>query len=676
MHIDLRGRINNTKLSYRKCLLPVFEAIVNSMHSIEETGRRDGRIDIYIKRDTAQQSIDGEPIQSQPIVGFVIKDNGVGFNDKNFAAFQTSDTTNKAAKGGKGVGRFLWLKAFDRAKVNSVYEADSEKHRRRAFEFALSEEGIENLTDEVCEEVKCETTVSLEGFKADYRKYCVKTIESTALRIIEHCLESFVLNACPKMVLHDEYEGTSMDLKRTFKNDMCLDSKRQTFKIKGHKFKITHVRLVPGREQEHAVSFCANERSVKAESLTTLVSNLEKELTDDSGEQNQQFIYAGYVSGPFLDDRVVPERTHFDLMNEEPDLEFPDELSWPELLNEAAVKSQDYLAPFTKPVGEAKREWIRRYIENIAPQYRPLLKHRPGALDKIPADLTDDKLDIELYKIDQQYDADLRIRYQKLLAEGDGDAQKHEDHKKKFEQFLEEWNEAGMSKLARHVAFRKATLAFLDERLGLQEDNKYSLEESVHEVIFPLRSTSDDIRPDQMNLWILDEKLAYHYYLASDKRFDQMGEAVEIDSGDRPDIAIFNRPFAFTESDPIGSVVLVEFKRPARDDYTEKDGKNPITQVYDYVKLIKSGKAKDRRGRPLTIPDSLPFYAYIVCDITPSLSKQAEYAQLTPTPDSRGFFGYHGKLGVYVEIVSFDKLIDDAKKRNAILFDKLGVGAN
>jgi hypothetical protein len=83
-----------------------------------------------------------------------------------------------------------------------------------------------------------------------------------------------------------------------------------------------------------------------------------------------------------------------------------------------------------------------------------------------------------------------------------------------------------MSKLARHVAHRKATLGFLEQQIGLQDNGKYALEEGVHEVIFPLRSTSDDVRPNDMNLWILDEQLAYHYYLASDKKFGSSREFV------------------------------------------------------------------------------------------------------------------------------------------------------
>lgn len=177
-----------------------------------------------------------------------------------------------------------------------------------------------------------------------------------------------------------------------------------------------------------------------------------------------------------------------------------------------------------------------------------------------------------------------------------------------------------------------------------------------------------------MNLWILDEKLAFHYYLASDKPLNQMGDAVEVNSLRRPDLAIFGHPYAFADSSPrFGSVVLVEFKQPARNDYNEKDDKNPIQQVYDYVELIKAGKAKDRVGRPINVPPGTPFYAYIVCDVMPKLEKQARHAQLTKTPDGLGLFGYNAQVGVYVEIISFSKLVDDAKKRNAAFFRKLGL---
>ena len=118
-------------------------------------------------------------------------------------------------------------------------------------------------------------------------------------------------------------------------------------------------------------------------------------------------------------------------------------------------------------------------------------------------------------------------------------------------------------------------------------------------------------------------------------------------------------------------LTLIEFKRPVRDDYTDDD--NPITQIYRYIDTIKDGKATDRAGRPVTIPDRTPFFAYIVCDITPTLRMQAKAAGFRQTADAAGYFGYNDNFGVYVDIISFDKLIGDAKKRNAILFEKLGL---
>jgi len=47
---------------------------------------------------------------------------------------------------------------------------------------------------------------------------------------------------------------------------------------------------------------------------------------------------------------------------------------------------------------------------------------------------------------------------------------------------------------------------------------------------------------------------------------------------------------------------------------------------------------------------------------------------LTKTPDGLGYFGYNSQVGVYIEIISFAKLIADAKKRNAAFFEKLGLG--
>ena len=44
--------------------------------------------------------------------------------------------------------------------------------------------------------------------------------------------------------------------------------------------------------------------------------------------------------------------------------------------------------------------------------------------------------------------------------------------------------------------------------------------------------------------------------------------------------------------------------------------------------------------------------------------------KLTASPDSMGYFDHNESLTTYLEIISFDKLITDAKKRNQLLFEK------
>jgi hypothetical protein len=226
--------------------------------------------------------------------------------------------------------------------------------------------------------------------------------------------------------------------------------------------------------------------------------------------------------------------------------------------------------------------------------------------------------------------------------------------------------------LAEYVLQRKFLLEYLDSLLGLDESKKYQLEEAVHNIIFPVRSSSDKVTYEDHNLWVIDERLVYHEYLASDTIFSsQQGSPIQVDSKDRPDIVVFNKSFAMNEGDPpLGSVVIIEFKRPERNEYSEN--KNPFLQMFRYVEQIKEGKAKDRNGVTIEVPQYLPFYCYLIASMTPKVKELAKLSNLSPTPDGLGYFGYN-QCGAYVEVISYKKLFSDAKKRNRAFFDKLNL---
>ena len=75
-----------------------------------------------------------------------------------------------------------------------------------------------------------------------------------------------------------------------------------------------------------------------------------------------------------------------------------------------------YLSPFTEPIQKEKEERIRNYVQESAPQYRPLLKHRSKELDTIPPNLKDAELDVELYRRSHEYDIELKETASKLFG--------------------------------------------------------------------------------------------------------------------------------------------------------------------------------------------------------------------------------------------------------------------
>lgn len=137
MGLNIAGRIKNFNMAPQQSFLAVLEAVVNSIHSIiyrrdKEESFTGGWIRINVKReDTLIDDAKGD------ILAFEITDNGVGFTEDNMESFLTADSNFKEAIGGKGIGRFSWLKVFSEVKVESIYKDYSlnEEVNKRSFVF-------------------------------------------------------------------------------------------------------------------------------------------------------------------------------------------------------------------------------------------------------------------------------------------------------------------------------------------------------------------------------------------------------------------------------------------------------------------------------------------------------------------------------------------------------------
>ncbi|MEN9908927.1 MAG: hypothetical protein RLZZ540_2076 [Bacteroidota bacterium] len=677
---NIANKVRNTRLPKTKPLMPLFEIISNSIHSIEEAEKlgylKKGHGEIIIKcirngsEDTLQQLSE---IDIYPIHSFEILDNGIGLNPENLKSFIEADTDHKIEIGGKGVGRFVCLKAFKELNITSYFNDELDKEKGISFNFRATKEGFHNFSDKSIGNNKIGTKVLLKDIKPEYQKHLDFELHSVAKEIVSHFLLYFIRKQTPKIIIRNQ-NNIEYNLSTLYNTDFKSDVQTKIFDIQGEKFTMYLTKSL--KIFSHKINFCAHNRSVIKEGLYSKLVDLGKNSIED--EDGKRFYYQAYVIGDILDHYVDTERIGFnfpDDNNEDEEDEESLDLNLAKLRRASILAIEDLLIDYLSDVRSKKVDSYKPTILEEFPQYRSVLNFKREEISKLPPDLSKDKLDIELYKIESQWRLEVKEEKIKLLDENK-DVTNHDEYVIKYEKFLGEFNEIGKSDLARYVVHRKTIIELLEDLIEHNKDDKFENEDLIHNIFFPIRSNSDEISLDKQNLWLLDERLTYHSFLASDKTNNSI-KNISSTKNDRADLLIYNEAFAFSDSktSPHNSFTIVEFKKPMRDDYEDYDEKkNPIEQTEKYIDNLLGGKVKGKNGRFVEVNEQTPFYIYIVCDITPSLEKVLKRREFIKTPDGKGYFKVKSQYySAYFEVLPFEKVLEDAKKRNRILFEKLNI---
>lgn len=663
METDVAYKVRvNIRLPESKPLLPLFEAVVNSFLSIEDAAVESGRIEIKVY---CESILRGEGMECEGIVdGFMVSDNGVGFNNENFHHFFISDTSHRASRGGKGLGRFSWLKAFDFADIESHYPENGYLLTRR-FRFTIS--GTKpNDNPQPSALRSALTTVKLSGMREPYRSKCPQQLGLIGHRIVEHCLPFFIKQTCPTVLISDEYD--SLNLNDYYKTTFAANSVVHQFALNGMDFSLRGMRLYQSYEKHHRLIYAANYREVKPDRLDKFIFDLQRRITDENGKP---FLYLGFVEGEYLNSKINNERTDFSFDEDSEDDPGTREITLEHIRNECLGLIRSDLKPFLEDINTEKKRVINDFIRHEAPRYRVLSRYIDEFIMRVPPGTTGKKLEgilhQELYEREQQ----IKDEWHVLIEGAEKQDLKPEDYEAKVNEFIARADEIGKSSLAEYVAHRKIMLQFLEKSLQRNtETGKYEKEDIIHRIIYPKRFSSDVVPYEQQNLWIIDEKLSYHWFLVSDNPLSSEPVLNE-ESAMRPDIAIFDQALAFSERKDglIDSVVIIEFKKPDRTEYKKE---NPIDQVMELIKRIKSNKLENSSGRKIEINrDYCRFFAYIICDLTEPIENLATVRGFHPMSDKRGFYFHNDPMSTYIEIISYSKLLDEANRRNKILFDKL-----
>ncbi|MTJ14193.1 hypothetical protein FJR11_16715 [Anabaena sp. UHCC 0187] len=675
MDISLEGRVNNIPLPESKSLFPLFEAVINSIHAIEDRKISNGFIDITLIREDYQSGLIDHGNFAK-VVGLSVIDNGIGFNSDNFQSFSTSDSLYKKSRGSKGIGRFLWLKAFADIHIESIFSKNG--FYKRNLEFNFQHNGVKqisciSLSDEDCQNF---TKIDFLNFLPPYRDNFPQKVETIGRRILEHCISYFVLGKAPRINVIDG--NNNFDINDYFFKYLEAFSNSYSINIKNNEFTVTGIKYYNSSDLKHTLYYCANHRTVISHQLHKLIPNLLENSKIEDYENGKKFVYLAFVSSKFFDENVNQERLGFNNIIEvhEGLSEQLGLISYQEIREKLVTLLSQELSPYLEKIQENKLQEIQKYIVHEAIQYRPLLKYAKEDLASIKPGLSSEKLDTELYKIKSRLELSLKQQSEEILSEPIENFDKFPIYRQEYHKFLEKYNDFGINKLAEYVVHRKIIIELFTKHLERNDENRYSLESEIHEIIFPMRATSDDINSFQkQNLWIIDERLSYHYHLSSDIPLNKLPDPLRVDSSSRPDIIIFNNPILLvdTQNTPYSSITIVEFKRPMRKDY-DKEDENPISQVSSYISKIRANNLEDRNGRLIRVTPTTPFYVYVICDLTSNVRDILENTfGYIITPDQDGYFNFNKNTNAYIEVLSFDKVIKDAKLRNKILFDKLGI---
>lgn len=675
---DLRGRLRNTSLPVSKCMFPIFEAVVNSILSIDDRmakigviSKEEAYIDVIVQRIPQTSLVEGK---NQPILNVTIEDNGIGFNEDNFHSFLTMDSQYRIDRGCKGIGRLIWLKEFEGASVESVYSENGKIYERN---FRFNENGVEIEEEhEIAQNSRIVTRVTLNTVRKEFQEELgKKTAKSMAKALLEHCLWFFLRKgSAPKIRIIDGEDVEGLD---ELYEHYLSKQESSTFDINGKEFQVLHV-WSGIQDTARKASYCANDRVVTEEKITSVAGLNDNQLRhgDDT------LYYACYVTSDYFDEHVTANRTSFDIPEEpkrgQQDV-FENTIYFSVIRETLLDKVRDYLKPYLRENLSEGRKKVQQFVEQKAPYYRPLLANMKDEEITISPNSTDKSIELMLHETMVKKERKLLEDGRDIMQVREGETE--EAYRERTSQFFSDATSLKETSLAHYVVNRKIFLEILRRAVKKGEDGKYAKEEDIHNIVMPMRVESDDVKFLENNLWIVDERLAFHTYLASDKYIKSM-PITDSDSSRRPDVLIenfiYDNPMFIATSDrmPYTSLRIVEFKRPMRDDFSDKEGKDPIKQCIDYVKDIRKGNSLTKDGRPLKGPNDMVAYCYIICDLTDSMKELCEYYRFWSTYDGLGYIGIHEIYKIYFEVISYDQLLNAAEERNSALFEKLGLPHN
>lgn len=643
MKFDVLGRINNMRLPDGKTavLYSVYEAVSNSIHAIndrftEGKAAEKGRVDVSIALDS-----EGD------LASISISDNGVGFTPDNLVSFETSDSRFKYARGGKGVGRFIWIKLFETIKVDSIYKA-GKGAERISFRFEPQRvNSIVNKRISPASKQEQQTTITLSDLRPEQKGRVRPTSYLKDLAL--HFFPQFIAGTLPQITITYRDETSSL-------NEFIADQVEPPVRT------VETVDFGEGATAEIIVDHLFVDASISTGLRNSYLLTAHGRLVGDPVSIERKYVlkelangkaYVAIVSSEFLDERVDQERLGFKLTTEQSEI-------LEDTILEAAEK-------FLKEHIGKLRHHQKTTVETLLKEH-PQLATQITNLDEYVASLVpsmdDEQIAQNLFVLLYREERELQRRIEGFDHLADLGPEVREE----AEAVLNEISNQEKHRLAELVVKRHQVLKVANLLLKYENDEKqaYRYERVVHELICPMGEMYRSGDYVGHNLWLIDDSLATYQFFASDKPIRTIAPGAK--SAKEPDLVFLN-PLGFRREGTTDPVVIVEFKRPGDD----RPSQDAINQVLQYIDDLRGSKVRDMDGAVVSeISHDTPFECIIVCDLTAAARRQFERSiAQNPVPDGEGYYGWSAPHKARIRVISYGKMLRDAELRSRTFFEQL-----
>lgn len=688
--IDYLSLMKRHIRKHHSYMQPIFEAISNAF---EATNGQGDTITVRLRLRKVIDKLDFQSLE--------IEDTGIGFNNINFERLQRLYDESKN-NNNLGTGRIQYLHFFDKTDIYSVYEEDGTKYKRRivlsANFYPLNNGVIWASEPEVVDNAtRLGTSVAFfypldEG---DQEYYGNLTSEDIYNKILIHYLDKFCINKGNLQTINietyindvkDVAQNKSInkdsipspDYQTSFNlNYQIYDKDKKNFvdvKDKNELFLLSSYLLPPKLQSKNQIKLTSKNETVDANDfdfsfledalridnkyMLCLISSNYFTINDSDERGNLQLLTkADYWKS---NDVFVQNSPHIFLDDIQDNVENQITEHYPEIKKakeaydedlEELIKlfslNRDIINKMGYKYGETKASFLKRY---------------------------------KTYDAELEADNDTKISqlFDSMRTLNPSDPHFKSKLNKKVKEITSLIPEKNRASVAGYISSRKAVLKILElileKKLSVQEDKKKHLEKErlIHDLLFK-KHTTDTY---DSNLWILNEDFI-HFQGISEcelRNAEYNGERIiredltaeEIKKlkayhrdqlGKRTDILLFPQEH---------KCIIIELKS------AEADVSRYLLQVVDYAGLIRQ-YTKDKF-------EITNFYGYLIgedFDFDAIVNAWPEfiespYLDYVYIPDQKVNGGkYRTKGTMYFEVLKYSSLLEKAKMRNSVFFDKI-----